>query len=120
MKLFTYGSLKRGFWLNGHLENATFLGEFKTTPDFTMVNLGSYPGVILQGDTAITGEVWEITDQELEHLDMAEGYPDFYDRKVIDTSFGDAILYFLPGEYLSRPKVEAGEWFLDIKEDIYG
>lgn len=108
---FVYGSLLRGFGNHRVIEGAKFLGEHVTDGKFTMVSLSSFPGVIENGDTAIIGEVYEVTDEIFSRLDMLEGYPTFYGRKQIKTAYGDAWIYLLPNSYLTNhSKVASGNW----------
>ena len=113
----SYGSLKRGFGLHENgLKHATFLGEFTTKPNYTMISLDAFPGVIIGGDTAIKGEVFEISKQDLFVLDIIEGYPDFYDRTSIDTEYGKAMIYVLPKSYLvGYEHIPEGEW---VKKEL--
>lgn len=46
----------------------------------------------------IFGEVWEIDDEMFRRTDRLEGYPHFYDRKEVDTPYGQAWIYFLNRE----------------------
>ena len=92
-KVVVYGTLKKGGGLDQHLREATFLGNFTTKPEFTMVNLGWYPGVIHSGTTPIVGEVYEISDETFKMLDRVEGYPTLYTREEIETPYGVAWMY---------------------------
>lgn len=112
MKLFVYGTLKEGFRLHSqYLSNSEFIGSHSTKPSFSMVNLGSFPGVIEKGDTPIQGEVWEVPRDDAFFIDVLEGYPSFYDKVQIDTDFGSASMYVLHDGYLDKyPQIESGNW----------
>jgi gamma-glutamylcyclotransferase (GGCT)/AIG2-like uncharacterized protein YtfP len=110
-----YGTLRQGFGNYERLLNnkdCEFLGSERTKPEFTMVSLGGFPGVIPGGQESITIEVFRVNNPQIERqLDYLEGYPSFYDKMTIETSFGPANMYILDGSYLSRnPKVESGDW----------
>lgn len=116
---FVYGSLlsrgsgKKEGALGNHrvISEATFLGEHVTAGKYSLLDLGSFPGVVEGGDTPITGEVYEVTDEIFTRLDMLEGYPTFYGRKKIKTAYGDAWIYLLPSGYLTKyTKVVSGNW----------
>jgi gamma-glutamylcyclotransferase (GGCT)/AIG2-like uncharacterized protein YtfP len=113
-RVFVYGTLKRGHGNNRILANtdSKFIGTTKTDPKYTMVTLGSFPGVVQEGVTPIQGEVWEVDERTLEGpLDMLEGYPSFYDREITPTEFGDAWIYYLSSRWhRDSPVVEGGEW----------
>ena len=117
--VFVYGSLLSGGngskegALGNHrvIEDAKFLGEHATEPEYTLLNLGAFPGVTENGTTKIRGEVYEITDAIFARLDRLEGYPSFYGRKKIATEFGKAWIYLLPDSgYLNHTVVEDGNW----------
>ena len=64
---------------------------------FDMLNMGHFPGVI---DSAsghrVAGELWRVTTKVFRELDIIEGYPDFYTRKMVPTEHGIAWMYYLP------------------------
>ena len=116
---FVYGSLLSGgegtkegaFGNHRIIEDAKFLGEHITDAELTMVSLGGFPGVIENGDTAIIGEVYEVTNEIFSRLDRLEGYPTFYGRKQIKTAYGKAWIYLLPNSYLNgHSKIASGNW----------
>ena len=72
-KVFVYGTLLSGFGNNRLLEGQPFLGPAKTKPEFTLVNVGSFPGLVEGGKTAILGEVYEVDNKCLAQLDRLEG-----------------------------------------------
>lgn len=102
-KVFVYGTLQSGNENRGlHLfgDHATLLGPAHTTEgQFDMQDLGSFPGVLLGGTNNVVGEVWEVSDEAMEQLDLIEGYPDFYNRRLTDTTQGTAWMYYLVDEY---------------------
>lgn len=101
-KVFVYGTLKTGNdvrGLNSMGINATPYGiAYTEYPDYNMLDLGAFPGVTLNGNFKIKGEVWEVDDEGLEMLDAIEGYPDFYQRTPTPTTQGKAWMYFLDGK----------------------
>ena len=111
-KVFCYGSLKRGFGNHPyHLGKADYLGVAVTLPQYSLFSLGSYPGVINGGVTAIEGELYEVNDEELSSLDRLEGHPSYYKREEIETSEGVAWIYLLPQDrYKDTPIIENGIW----------
>ena len=88
-----YGTLKRG---HGNykrlLTEAEFLGEERIN-GWDMYHLGGFPAIV-EGDGEITVETFKVNQEEFKRLDGLEGYPHFYDRKLIETSQGDAWIYF--------------------------
>ena len=112
MKVFVYGTLKQGYHNHRLLAQATLLGEFTTPPNYTMYHLGGFPAVVMDGNTAIIGEVYEVDRQEFQQLDFLEGYPDFYTRDIIETDYGDAWMYHITdvSSLEHSPVVTSGNW----------
>ena len=127
-KVFVYGSLLRDLHNSYLLDNATCL-DFNATlnpafdqHDFVLVSLGSYPALThAQGDEqpmTIKGELYAVDDDTLAMLDRLEGYPRFYDRKLLPIDTIDeaceieeeAWVYFI--DKLTRPRklVANGDW----------
>jgi len=105
--VFVYGTLKSGGATRGldqliksGVGNGQIKGKARTQyPDFNMVDLGSFPGVV-NGKKFIQGEVWEVDKELLRALDQIEGVSsDFYKIKLIQTTLGKAWIYYLGDEY---------------------
>ena len=73
--VFVYGSLKRGGSNQHYLAGQKFIGVARTTPGFRLFDLGQYPGMIpFAGDRdGVSGEVWSVEVDCLDHLDVLEG-----------------------------------------------
>lgn len=112
MRMFVYGTLKKGFGNHSYfLQDAEYIGEAETKPEFTMLHLGGFPGVVHVGNTVIKGEVYEVNVKQLPPIDRLEGHPRFYERQVVDTTQGSAWMYLLPEERLSQSRIiETGVW----------
>jgi gamma-glutamylcyclotransferase (GGCT)/AIG2-like uncharacterized protein YtfP len=89
MKLFVYGTLKRG-QRNHKVLDAAFIGETEID-GFAAVNRQTYPYAIRQDGHKLKGEIYEVPS--LKYIDKFENYPDEYDRVVINTEFGEAWIY---------------------------
>jgi gamma-glutamylcyclotransferase (GGCT)/AIG2-like uncharacterized protein YtfP/lysophospholipase L1-like esterase len=82
MKLFVYGTLKRGECRSHVLRSQTFLGEVLTAARYRLFDTGSYPALVEDADgLAIEGELWEVDESCLKMLDAIEGVPDLYRRQ---------------------------------------
>ena len=107
-KVFVYGTLKSGGEIRGlnnmaGPNNAEIVGIATTTyPDYDMMDLGAFPGVVMGGTKKIKGEVWLVDDETMEQLDAIEGYPEFYNRIPTETTQGKANMYFLGPEYKDK------------------
>ena len=110
IRVFVYGSLKRGFCNHGLLRRAAYLGEHATPARYTMYDLGPYPAVSIGGRTPISGEVFAVDKLTLVTLDKLEEYPRVYDRIRIATPFGSAWMYVMPAS--AYPRVTNGCWRL--------
>ena len=110
IRLFAYGTLKRDFHNAFYLQGARYLGEFTTDPAYSMYNFGSYPAVTQFGRTSIKGEVYEIGAMLLASIDRLEWYPDFYQRVMIETSFGEAWIYVVSGQLCVDKVTTNGSW----------
>jgi gamma-glutamylcyclotransferase (GGCT)/AIG2-like uncharacterized protein YtfP len=97
---------------NHHLlSGSKFIGAIKTAPEFTMYDLGDYPAVIENGSSIIYGEVYKISSNSLSELDNLEGYPDLYNRILIELLFDFVWMYVLnlPIEE-DMPVIKSGRW----------
>ena len=115
IRVFVYGTLKSGRSNAGALRGADFLGRCRLTAGHKLVDLGFYPGLVLDPDPkapqrSVLGEVYRITRDQLAVLDMIEGHPDYYERTKVVTPWKGAWAYYLPSEYLNaREPVEEVE-----------
>ena len=98
-KIFVYGTLKSGGDIRGldkYGDHSSIVGKAKTTyPDYEMISLGAFPGVLTGGTYHIDGEVWEVSKALADEVDDIEGYPNFYNKINVDTTQGKAEMYFL-------------------------
>jgi len=87
MKIFAYGSLKRGKKLHYFLKKAKFLGEAISCDKYPMILSKSkwYPYLINKKRFGyrIKGEVYEVSPSLLKKLDRLEEIPFYYYRKKI-------------------------------------
>lgn len=113
MKIAVYGTLKAGFGNSRVIAGATFLGYGKTLPQFTMVDLGAFPGVVHTGDTEVSIEVYEV--ENIRGVDNLEGNGVFYTREEhfvdVDGELMEVWIYILPDSYLdTNPVIDSGVW----------
>ena len=95
--MFVYGTLQSNKCLNmARFPGARFLKQSRTVEQqFDMVDFGAFPGVVFGGASDVQGELWEIDQPTLCQLDHIEGYPDFYNRRIVETQHGPALMYYL-------------------------
>jgi len=117
--LFVYGTLLTGLgnW-------RSFLDPQEGTPNtlagYTMYSLGGFPAIVATGnpEDVIRGEVFEINDDQLQRIDLLEGYSgegewNHYDR--IEVKLGNGVtaftyVYANPERLQTRPTVPHGDW----------
>jgi len=116
-KVAVYGSLLKGLHNhNYYLKNAKYIGEFDSDPDYTLYDLGQYPGLKRKGNTSIRMEVYEVDNIQLNKIDTLEGYhpqnkdSSHYNRFEIDTPYGKAYSYEYNPKVNSITKVLSGDW----------
>lgn len=117
---FVYGTLKREYG-NNHIlsesSTAKFIEEAVTEPEFTLYNLGPFPGVSDTGNTAVHGEIWSVEDAYTKlRLDRLEGYrkddpkSGLYDKKIIKIKDKEVNIYLINGYRNNNTKLESGKW----------
>lgn len=115
-KVFVYGSLLSTLSNNYLLKDSTLLGMHETEEEYTMYEMGYFPGVRKGGTTSIKGEVYDVDLHTLSRLDILEGTPTFYHRHHIETNYGKAIMYLLTNT-CNAPIVFSGDWKAHLQGD---
>lgn len=107
MRIFVYGSLKRGYELHALIGDQAFLGEAVTRPFYRLFDLGTYPGLVDWPEgLAVQGEVYDVNSDCLTRLDQAEGVADaLYARRQI----------CLEEPFATEP-VEAYFWLQEVRK----
>jgi gamma-glutamylcyclotransferase (GGCT)/AIG2-like uncharacterized protein YtfP len=112
-KVAVYGSLRKG--LHNHkyyLKNSKFIGQFQSNPDYTLFDLGSFPGIHENGNTSVTFELYEVDESTLAKLDNLEGVDTgFYHKSTIVTPYGDnAVIYIYSNKCDVKDIINHGDW----------
>lgn len=114
IRVFVYGTLKQGHGNHDALRHSDFLGRCALTGNYALLSLGWFPGLIESKDQpqrTVVGEVYRISRETLDVLDMIEGHPNFYRRVKVSTPWKGAWAYFLPEDYAKKyPIVAAPVW----------
>ena len=114
-----YGTLRKEQSNHYLLENklgVDYIGHYVTKPKYTMFDInGGFPGVIPEGNTSITLEIYEIDNKFIERrLDALEGYygkdNDMYKKDIIQTPFGPCFIYFYNCDCFGLSEIESGDW----------
>jgi gamma-glutamylcyclotransferase (GGCT)/AIG2-like uncharacterized protein YtfP len=75
MNLFVYGTLQKGQPHHALIQGASFLGRATTIPDYMLVSSDEQPVLVLDGYSAVKGELYEVDEDLLAELDLFfEGY----------------------------------------------
>jgi gamma-glutamylaminecyclotransferase len=111
MKLFVYGTLRRGEPAHALLKDAPLVAVVRTEPSFELVDMGSYPALIEGGDTAVTGEIYEVEPELLVELDRYEDVPRLYQHAWLVIGGDQVLTYLLPRALASgHPRLATGDW----------
>ena len=110
--LFVYGTLKSGYSRNNVLSSSELIGLSTTKPQYTLVNLTSFPGLLATGNSSVHGELYRVSKEVLSYCDFIEGHPDFYQRKKINLFNDEKVWgYILDAiDYGNYPVIESGIW----------
>lgn len=112
-----YGTLRRGNGNHLCLGNSRQLGT-TILQGFGMVSLGGFPAIDREEGSSVVIEVYECNEEAEERCNRLEGYDPnatehtFYDRISIDTEFGPAVVYVMPGilEERAHARIATGDW----------
>ena len=112
IRLFVYGTLKRGGAGADRMRGATFEGSTATVAGYALHDLGEYPALVRARDGVVEGEVYLVTAEHLAELDRYEGCPELYCRELVPLSDGSrAEAYVMPASAVAgHPKIPRGVW----------
>lgn len=108
--LAVYGTLKSGHYNHSVIDDATFIGP-ATLPGWEMYSLGAFPAIVPSDDSneTVYTEVWGVPN--LERTDTLEGFPNFYNRKKVDTPYGEVWVYYMESvPKRTTLKIDSGMW----------
>ena len=113
--IFVYGTLRSSGGNSGLLREARFLSSAKTADRYALYVGGIPYAVEEKGESSIVGELWEVDDDTFRRIDLLEGHPRWYVRKLILIVLDDtndtvmAWIYFNPSPRGSIRK--SGDYF---------
>ena len=109
-RIFVYGTLRLGQPFH-HLLGSAPLYKAETPPIYELLNLGRYPGLVTQGQTAVVGEIYEVDSATVTKLDEYEEHPIEYIRTEIELSDGThAETYIFQTQGITYPIIASGDW----------
>lgn len=109
-----YGTLRTGEANQHYVKDAASVRN--CTIKGTLYNTGwGFPALVLNGSTAVAGELVEITLEAWRKVDRLEGYPGFYDRllttvKLEDGSTAEAWVYVMNKLPPKATVIGGGDW----------
>ena len=97
--VFVYGTLMKGELHHTSIAHARFVRAAETLPEYELVQIDYYPAKLPGGGSRIRGELYEVDDATLAHLDELEEVPHYYERRTIALADGtQALTYVMPRE----------------------
>ena len=111
--LFVYGTLKRGERNHHALVNAHYLNESCTSPDYLLVDLGPYPGMVEKPQEvfSVQGELFEIPYKLIIELDKIEDAPFLFNLEPITLANGSKAFAYLYKQSIAGKKIlSEGMW----------
>ena len=113
-----YGSLRRDLHNHGLLDGCKFVGEEWSPKGYKMIDLGSFPGIVKDKTSdKVLLELYEVDPYIEKRLDWLEGYVgpnnlnNFYNKGVIATTLGEAIIYLYNCPISDNSDIVAdGDW----------
>ena len=111
-RIFVYGTLRRGGSNHHLLAGIDPERTLRTPPLFTLLDLGTYPGMLGSGTTAVLGEVYRVDAAILRALDHLEEEGHRYHRRAIPLVDGShAEAYLLDPRFaVGRSAIASGDW----------
>lgn len=116
MLISVYGTLRNGEGNNAFLRNSNLLGVSETEAIYTMYNNGGFPYVCLGGDTKITIETYELSEEDKRGVFSLEGYTgvrnhplNWYDTADVKTPWGDSQMFILK-THPNLKTIKSGDW----------
>lgn len=110
VRLFVYGTLKRGEVAAHLLQDACFLGE-ACAPGFALVDAGAYPAMVPDATGTVCGELYSVDASRLSALDDYEGAPALFERAAVLLGDGSqAIAYVYRRDASRLPRIAGGTW----------
>ena len=110
--VFVYGTLRQEEVNHDLLVRARFVAEARTEPCFELFDLGAFPAMSVDGQTAVVGEVYAVDDATLARLDHLEGHPRLYQRTQIRLEDGQEVQTYLMDRARVRGcvRIASGDW----------
>lgn len=112
VRLFVYGLLLQGEREHALLEGAPLLGEARTVPEHTLVDLDFYPVLLVGGHVSIVGELYGVSRHQRFKLDVHHQCPVLFRRIKIKLTDGtEAETYAMDEDKVrGKRRLKNGSW----------
>ena len=112
VRLFVYGLLLQGEREHALLEGAQLLGEARTAPEHTLVDLSFYPVLLLGGQVQVLGELYVVSRELRFKLDVHHQCPALFRRVTVNLADGSqAETYAMDDEKVrGKRRLRGGSW----------
>jgi gamma-glutamylcyclotransferase (GGCT)/AIG2-like uncharacterized protein YtfP len=120
-RVFVYGELMRNLPNLHKIEADNFLGASATAPLYVMLHASTQhrePGLPTTETMVSSGDLLELSDDDLELIDTFEGHPEFFARRTIRLSDGsEAVVYDLVRQrlYTMHRVTDFDDWMNAMK-----
>ena len=123
--IFVYGTLKKGHCREEAMSSERYIGVARTVDEYAMYSLSSFPGLVKvdrskSAGKKIYGELYEVSDECLEKLDIIEGVQHgLYVREYVDLDEVHMVALPLgqqPFQDLQRKRAQAYLYNREVKE----
>jgi gamma-glutamylcyclotransferase (GGCT)/AIG2-like uncharacterized protein YtfP len=111
-RLFVYGSLMTGERDHALLVDARLLGPANTASRYTLVDLGVYPALLVEGTTSVVGELYLVDPKTRFETDVKKECPVLFERIEIALDDGSAAEAYSMAEdkVRGRRRIKNGSW----------
>lgn len=118
--LFVYGTLLSGEPSHDRLGGTERIGEAKTEAIFHLVDLGPYPAIVIDGKTAVAGELYRVDAALLRELDVFKQAPLLFKRVRVPLEDGSlAEAYAMePDQVRGKRRIAHGDWRKRMAADL--
>lgn len=113
IRFFTYGTFRAGECRHHVLKSfgVIFVQAINTAPEYTLVNVGAFPGMLESGNDSVVGELYDVPEEAIPTFDIIEGHPTFFCRKNVKLADGTSAVSYVFLCPLDRyGKIKTGDW----------
>jgi gamma-glutamylaminecyclotransferase len=112
VRLFVYGLLLQGEREHGLLEGAQLMGEARTAPEHTLVDLNFYPVLLVGGHVDVLGELYSVSRELRFKLDVHHQCPALFRRVSVNLADGTrAETYVMDDDKVrGKRRLRGGSW----------